>query len=119
MNKMKFGVLVLVLLLLTSAGISGFLFYKLNHQTSAIPVADEAAVIVSEVSKVLVLPPNETPTIATVSDLTKLKSEPFFKNAEVGDRVLFYADSKKAILWRPSTKQVVEMSPVVPAPTTP
>jgi hypothetical protein len=56
--------------------------------------------------------PNETPTLATVSDAAKLKTQVFFKDAQNGDKVLIYPHAGTAILYRPSTKKVIEYAPV-------
>jgi hypothetical protein len=63
--------------------------------------------------------PKEQPTVATVTDLAPLKDQPFFANAQVGDKVLIYSQTKKAILYRPSTNKVIEIAPVdLEAPAT-
>jgi hypothetical protein len=77
--------------------------------------------VVADVGKLIVLPANETPTIATVSDLTPLKSQPFFANAAVGDQVLIYTTARKVILWRPAENKIIEVAPLtvntVPTPS--
>ncbi len=75
-------------------------------------IASEAELkkTVEDVGELMVLPESENPTLATVSDPEKLKDQPFFVNAEVGDKVLVYSISRKAILWRPSTKKIIEVS---------
>lgn len=97
-------------------GIGVFLFYK--YKTVA-PVANnpqaiqaEVSKMVSEVGKLIVLPSGETPTIATVTDITKLKSQPFFQNAKNGDKVLIYANAKEAILYDPVLKKVLNVAPL-------
>lgn len=70
----------------------------------------ELAKIIAEIGKTVYLPTDELPTLATVSDPEKLKDQPFFARAEVGDKVLVYPSSRKAILWRPSTKKIIEIS---------
>ena len=68
---------------------------------------------VADISKVIVLPTDETPTLATVADPNELKSQPFFANAQVGDIVLVYEKARKAVLWRPSEKKLIEVSSVI------
>ena len=55
----------------------------------------EAQQLVSEVGQLTVLPTGENPTIATVADLSKLQGQPFFDQAQVGDKVLIYTSAKK------------------------
>ncbi len=68
--------------------------------------------IIAQVGKLIVLPQNETPTIATVSDLAPLKSQPFFVNAAIGDQVLIYAQARKVVLWRPAENKIIEVAPL-------
>lgn len=86
------------------------------QQTSA---QDETAQLVAEVSKLMVLPQNEQPTIATVTDLAKLQGQPFFANAQVGDKVLIYSQAGKAILYRPSENKIIELAPLNIATSSP
>jgi len=72
----------------------------------------EAKQLVNEVGKLMVLPTVEQPTVATVSDITKLADQPFFANAKNGDKVLIYTQSKKAILYRESINKIIEVAPV-------
>jgi hypothetical protein len=69
----------------------------------------ETQQITNTVGRALQLP-NETPTLATVNDASKLNSQVFFRNAQNGDKVLIYAKSGRAMLYRPSTKKVIEYS---------
>ncbi|MBA3757568.1 hypothetical protein H0X09_01770 [Candidatus Saccharibacteria bacterium] len=56
--------------------------------------------------------PDEQPTIATVSDTSKLQSQQFFAKAQNGDKVLIFTNAKRAVLYRPSTNKVIEYAPV-------
>ncbi len=66
--------------------------------------------LVNKVSKLMVLPVGESPSIATVTDPEKLKDQPFFTNSMVGDKVLVYEISNKVILFRPSENKIIEVS---------
>jgi hypothetical protein len=69
--------------------------------------------ILETVGKHIVLPEGESPTIATVSDVEILKeSQPFFKNAKNGDRVLVYQEAKKAYLYDPKADKIVDVGTV-------
>jgi hypothetical protein len=81
---------------------------------------------VAEVGKLISLPAGETPTIAEVEDLAKLKGQEFFAKAALGDQVLVYSVARKAILWRPTEHKIIEVAPLgvsrpdsTPEPVTP
>jgi hypothetical protein len=78
----------------------------------AITAQQEQAQLIQRVGKLTVLPTGETPTLATVTDITKLKDQAFFVNAQNGDKVLIYTQAKKAYLYRPSTNKLVNIAPV-------
>lgn len=69
----------------------------------------KAAETIAAVEKLMELP-NEEPTVATISDLATLQGQPFFARAEEGDRVLFYTQAKKAILYRPTANKIIEVA---------
>lgn len=119
-HKEVFAVLI-ILILLAVAG-AGYMYYqydktakelkKVKSQTtqSASPKEDEVKKIVAEVAKVARLPQNETPSIATITDVSKLKDQPFFKDAKNGDILLVFNNSGKAILYDPKEKKVVDVT---------
>lgn len=73
---------------------------------------EEQQQLVKEVGEHMVLPTNEEPTIATVNKPELLKDQPFFANAQVGFKVLIYSAAKKAILYDPVAKKIVDVAPV-------
>lgn len=84
-------------------------------QLSSDPQAAARAAIVQitkEVGKIVVLPANETPTLATVNDASKLKGQAFFANAQNDDKVLIYTQAKLAVLYRPSVKKIINIAPL-------
>ncbi len=75
-------------------------------------IKKEEQALVAKVSRSLTLPTDEEPTIATVTEPEKLSEQFFFKNAQQGDRLLIYQNSRKVILYRPSEDKVVEVGVV-------
>lgn len=69
----------------------------------------EVAQLVGLVGKLINLPADETPTIATVTDEQKAREQKFFQNTQNGDKVLVYSTAGKAILYRPSENKIIEV----------
>ena len=106
---------VLIILILGGAGYAAYYFYDRYNQVVKNPeiiTKQEADWLTERVSKLMKVPNDEVPTIATVLDKEKLKDQSFFKNAENGDKVLVYVKEKKAILYRPSANVIIEVGPV-------
>ncbi len=101
---------LLVVGVLVTAGYFGWK-YKKNAENSK-TAANETQVITEKIAKFMDLPP-ETPTLATITDKEKLSDQVFFTNAQNGDKVLIYTQSKKAILYRPETSRVIEFASLV------
>ncbi|MDP2630898.1 MAG: hypothetical protein Q8P56_05845 [Candidatus Uhrbacteria bacterium] len=108
---------VLTACVLVSGGLAIYFYKQAAHLRSNLGDAAQAEVseveqLLAAVGKLIVLPEGETPTIATVSDLEKLKSQPFFVNAKNGDKVLIYTNAKKAILYDPVANKIIEVAPI-------
>ena len=86
-------------------------YEELRTNPQAAQAAD-AKRYVEEVGKLYDLPKDEEPSVATVSDKEKLEDQPFFAKTENGDVTLIYSQAKLAILYRPSTKQIINVSSV-------
>lgn len=78
----------------------------------------DAQTLTKQVGSLMLLP-SENPTIATVSDVSKLTGQAFFAHAENGDKVLIYPTSKEAILYRPSINKIVQVGPINTPPPGP
>jgi len=115
-------VVVILVIIIAAAGSGGYYFSQTQKgQSIFAPFKstsdNQLEGVVSQVGKLMVLP-NETPQLATVSDVTKLANQPFFAHAQDGDKVLIYQNAKKAILYRPSVNKIIEVAPVnIPSPT--
>jgi hypothetical protein len=106
------GLVLLVIIVL--AGIAAKFYLKAQQLQSEVQGSgvSEIQKIVAEVSKLIVLPKDEEPTVATVSDVEKLRDQAFFANAKNGDKVLIYVKAEKAILYDPVNKIIVEVAPL-------
>lgn len=106
---MKIIRILFIVALLISLSFNFYLYKKNNNRPFS---AGDVKNTVEWVGKLILLPTDETPTIATVSDPEKLKDQSFFSRAQYGDKVLIYTKSAKAILWRPETGQIIEVSTI-------
>lgn len=105
-------IVLAIILIISLAGIlGGFLFYN-NYQKQKNTAGGEAEIgsLTKSVGKLIELPTNETPQLATVSDITKLKDQAFFAKAQNGDKVLIFIKAKKAIIYRPSINRIIEVA---------
>jgi hypothetical protein len=73
---------------------------------------EEQKQILANLGKLTELPTGEDPTVATISDKEKLAGQPFFASAQNGDKVIFFPNSKRAIIYRPSINKIIDMSQV-------
>ncbi len=102
--------------ILLGAGFAVYYFYRqaadLKQNATGDQAAQEAKDVINKVSRLMILPTDEEPTVATVSDPEKLKDQAFFANAKLGDKVLIFTQAKKAILYDPMIDKIVEVSPL-------
>ncbi len=115
--RSKFVILVAVIIVVGSFAYLGNQYRISRAEVARLSNPTEAANqetqrLQEKIGKLVELPQNETPTLATVADKGRLAAQPFFKNAENGDKVLIYTQSKKAVLYRPSTDKVIEVASV-------
>lgn len=72
----------------------------------------EMRAVRSKLSKLVLLPDAETPTLATVQDTHQL-TDPYLKKiAQNGDKILLYPVAKKAYVYRPGINRLVDITPV-------
>lgn len=117
-NKKSIIFSLVVMALLALAAAPSYYFYReykraqlqLTNPSKAAQI--EVDETIKKIGKLIVLPAEEVPSFATVSDASKLQNQDFFKNAQNGDKVLIYSKAKKAILYRPSENRLVDVSPL-------
>jgi hypothetical protein len=100
--------------------LSSLFFYHRGQQSTSSSNAQSGnlqttADVVQRVSRHILLPSGEQPTVATVTDASKVRNQVFFAEAATGDKVLIYAQTKKAYLYRPSIDRVIEVAPLAPS----
>ncbi|HEV7702242.1 MAG TPA: hypothetical protein VGO63_02250 [Candidatus Paceibacterota bacterium] len=114
--KVKRLILILVILVVILGIATAYFFYRSNklaaNAGSAAASQAEARTLAAKVGKIMVLPTDEVPTIATVSDPEALKGQVFFADAKVGDKVLIYTNAKKAVLYDPEVNKIVNVAPL-------
>jgi hypothetical protein len=108
--RIMFGLFIIALM-----SISFYYYhqYKKIKDNPDASIQEENKSLLSKVYKIMDLPQDETPTIATVSDKDKLKDQDFFKNSENGDKILIFSNSKIAIMYRPSANKIMKVAPLV------
>ena len=112
MSKHKFINTVLIIILIIAVGFGAYFYYKLYKLENNNNDKKETQDLLGKISKLYLVPTDEEPTIATVSDPEKLRAQPFFNNAEKGDKVLLYTKAQKAVLYRPSVDKIIEISTI-------
>lgn len=113
-------ILAVVVLIVGGVGVGVYQYRKVSTELAKVKdnpqsgqlTDDRQRELITEVSSKIMLPKEEKPTVAIVSDINRLKDQQFFANGQNGDVVLIYMNSKRAILYRPSEKKIVEVAPV-------
>ncbi len=81
-----------------------------NPQAQQEAYQKEIEGVMERVSKLIILPAG-IPRLATIKDAKALAAQqPFFKNAENGDKILIYKD--RAIIFNPTKNILVNVGPV-------
>jgi hypothetical protein len=110
--------LIVIVVILVIAALPSYYYYNQYHKAQLLlqnPKASataEVTSLVDKVGKLMELPSSETPTIATVSDITKLTGQTFFAKAKNGDKVLIFTQAKEAILYRESLDKIIQVAPI-------
>jgi len=84
-----------------------------NAAAVAAAVEKETADLVAKVGRHMILPTDETPQVAEISDATlAAKEQPFYAGAQNGDRLLVYLNLRKAIIYSPARDLIVNVGPI-------
>jgi len=117
MNK-KIKNLIVFIIVIVLLGLSGYFYFQLRNvkNNPNIGIKEEVKSLVDRVSRLYLLPSDEEPTIATVSDPEILKDQSFFNLAKKDDKVLIFTKAGKAVLYRPSIDKIIEVAPIKNGP---
>lgn len=112
LQKKHLLLLLVVLLFAAAAAVGGYFYFKYQQikNNPNIVAQEETKYITSQIGKFIDVPKDEQPSLATITDVSKLKDQPFFKKAENGDKLIVYNKAQKAILYRPSENKIVDFT---------
>jgi hypothetical protein len=113
-QKSKMAGAVIAMSLVAAAATGGYFYsnYLTTKKLEANPekvLDDQNSKLITEISKIYTLPDSEKPSVATVKDKDKLKSNPLFDTAENGDKILIYSKSRRFVIYRPTTQKLVDV----------
>jgi hypothetical protein len=121
-RSMGFMTVVLWVIVIVLIIALGFMFWKnkqLSKPEAQTKLAEQASQSVIDSVAKLIIVPEDKPTVATITDVEKLRAanETFYKNAQNGDMLLLY--STQAIIYRSAENKIVNVAPVVVSPDQP
>lgn len=99
--------------------LAGYLFYQFSRPylfnsaaTKTVLNKEEMKNLVEEIGKIAKLPQREDPSVATVTDINRLKDQPVFAESKNGDRVLLYTNAQKVVIYDPISRKIVNIAPL-------
>jgi len=116
-----FARMFIFLLFVAALGTAGFYYRQYQHASERITFLsspqgqaeagkEEVKKLLEAVAKLIVIPQNEDPLVATVQDAKALADQsPFYKDARNGDKLIVFRD--RAILYRAEENRLVNASP--------
>jgi len=114
MGKQKIIDKLILVIAVLAVVLAAYFYYEWNliKQNPQAVNDREVAALVAKVSRLIVLPEGELPTVATVADPEALKGQAFFAKAVKGDKVLIYTTSRRAILYSVAMDKILEVAPL-------
>jgi uncharacterized protein (UPF0333 family) len=113
-NKGKIFLIVagVIVVAMSAATIYFFIQYQgIKKNPNQVSQA-ETKRLVKLVGELISLPADESPTLATVQDKSKLAGQSFFENTQNGDVILIYTKAKKAIVYREKGNKIINVGPI-------
>lgn len=104
--KNKYVLITGILLLLSVAGNAYFYFQYRNAQNDNPNIQTERIV---ENLKQITNVPDETPSVLTVVDKSKLADSQIAQNAENGDKIVIFQKAGQVYIYRPSSNKLINI----------
>lgn len=120
MKKGKTNILTILLIIAVfGLSITSLTLYGYNQdlkknqvKTTETPAQKEYKRIKEKVSKLMQIPEKEKFFLGTYESKTKLKENPFFKDAKDNDKYLIFSETGKAIIYRESENKLINVGPI-------
>ena len=114
---MKKSILIsfIILFLLAAGGSSAAIYYYFQYQKVMTQINDPDFVVkdvLAKVGKLVELPTDEKPTVATVNDPELIKDQAFFAKSKKGDRVILYPAAHIAILFDEKANKIINFGTI-------
>jgi hypothetical protein len=106
-SRRKFRLLSIVLVALLVIGVA--VLVAITHKKAA--NMNDVHTVINLVSKHYLLPSDEVPALATITDPSKISTK-FLKKTQTGDKLLIYQKNSRVIIYRPSIDRIVDVGPV-------
>ena len=110
--------IVILFVVLLIACIYFFVQYRKLSRTPDVIAKEKTAEVIKKISELAIVPNDPGAVLATVTDITKLKDQHFFANAQNGDQIVIFPSVMKAVLYRPSINRIVDIGPLSSSPST-
>lgn len=113
--------LILLLLALVGFGWAYTNYFKAQRQIAALSDPNiqnelnqaETKALLEKVGKLIVIPSNEDPVVATINDVETLATQQdFYKDANNGDKLIIFYSAQKAIIYDEEANVLVNVGPV-------
>lgn len=83
-------------------------------------IQKETGDLAERLGRHMVLPTDEKPVVVSIVDAKVLaESNPFYKNAQNGDKVFVYTKSQLVIIYNPTADKIVNVGPLIDEQTAP
>jgi uncharacterized protein HemX len=121
-NKLGLFILILIAIIAIAGFVWSFKKYvDTKKQLTAVTSVEgqqemakqEVQKLLEKVGKLIILPADEEPTVATIADVDALKKEQsFYADAQNGNKVLIYMQAKKAIIYDEERNILINVGPI-------